>query len=223
MSLSLAALLVAFVLLALAQTLRSNLHGIHKNLIGALFFSQLVFVIGIAQTENPVRPRPVPSPHGRLCGHVGAHAVPPSSEAGVGGLVRAECLLLFPSGGCSWGSGGKLGTQAKHVGSLLCARWESASTGIVGSRGLHTPRLLTFLTQTLVISSEITFVKPKSPGSCHLSLKLSPSGSVSQPCTCWGVMATSSVKAPVFPQRGREKSRTGPELRDVLVAAGRQG
>ncbi|KAB0396618.1 hypothetical protein E2I00_020147 [Balaenoptera physalus] len=52
-SLSLAALLVAFVLLALVQTLRSNLHGIHKNLIGALFFSQLVFVIGIAQTENP--------------------------------------------------------------------------------------------------------------------------------------------------------------------------
>ncbi|XP_049550558.1 cadherin EGF LAG seven-pass G-type receptor 1 isoform X4 [Orcinus orca] len=52
-SLSLAALLAAFVLLALVQTLRSNLHGIHKNLIGALFFSQLVFVIGIAQTENP--------------------------------------------------------------------------------------------------------------------------------------------------------------------------
>lgn len=55
-SLSLAALLVAFVLLTLVRTLRSNLHGIHKNLIGALFFSQLVFVIGIAQTGNPVRP-----------------------------------------------------------------------------------------------------------------------------------------------------------------------
>ncbi|XP_032738655.1 cadherin EGF LAG seven-pass G-type receptor 1 [Lontra canadensis] len=52
-SLSLAALLVAFVLLALARTLRSNLHGIHRNLIGALFCSQLVFVIGIAQTGNP--------------------------------------------------------------------------------------------------------------------------------------------------------------------------
>uniref|UniRef100_A0A4X1W5H0 Cadherin EGF LAG seven-pass G-type receptor 1 n=1 Tax=Sus scrofa TaxID=9823 RepID=A0A4X1W5H0_PIG len=52
-SLSLAALLVAFILLALVRTLRSNLLGIHKNLIGALFFSQLVFVIGIAQTENP--------------------------------------------------------------------------------------------------------------------------------------------------------------------------
>lgn len=55
-SLSLAALLVAFVLLALARTLRSNLHGIHRNLIGALFFSQLVFVVGVAQTGNPVRP-----------------------------------------------------------------------------------------------------------------------------------------------------------------------
>ncbi|MXQ95305.1 hypothetical protein E5288_WYG005122 [Bos mutus] len=52
-SLSLAALLVAFVLLALVRTLRSNLNGIHKNLIAALFSSQLVFVIGIAQTENP--------------------------------------------------------------------------------------------------------------------------------------------------------------------------
>ncbi|XP_036762497.2 cadherin EGF LAG seven-pass G-type receptor 1 isoform X3 [Manis pentadactyla] len=52
-ALSLAALLVAFVLLALVQTLRSNLHDIHRNLVGALFFSQLVFVIGIAQTENP--------------------------------------------------------------------------------------------------------------------------------------------------------------------------
>lgn len=61
-SLSLAALLVAFVLLALLRTLRSNLHSIHKNLIGALFFSQLVFVIGITQTGNPVRPPAAPSP-----------------------------------------------------------------------------------------------------------------------------------------------------------------
>uniref|UniRef100_A0A8C8ZRC4 Cadherin EGF LAG seven-pass G-type receptor 1 n=1 Tax=Prolemur simus TaxID=1328070 RepID=A0A8C8ZRC4_PROSS len=52
MSLSLAALLVAFVLLALARTLRSNLHSIHRNLGGALFLSQLVFVLGINQTEN---------------------------------------------------------------------------------------------------------------------------------------------------------------------------
>ncbi|XP_036157857.1 cadherin EGF LAG seven-pass G-type receptor 1 isoform X1 [Myotis myotis] len=52
-SLSLAALLVAFVLLALVRTLRSNLHSTHRNLIGALFLSQLVFVIGVTQTGNP--------------------------------------------------------------------------------------------------------------------------------------------------------------------------
>nr|XP_027810409.1 cadherin EGF LAG seven-pass G-type receptor 1 isoform X1 [Marmota flaviventris] len=52
-SLSLAALLVAFILLTLVRTLRSNLHSIHKNLIGAIFCSQLVFVVGINQTENP--------------------------------------------------------------------------------------------------------------------------------------------------------------------------
>ncbi|KAK2497570.1 hypothetical protein MC885_008384, partial [Smutsia gigantea] len=52
-ALSLAALLVASILLALVRTLRSNLHDIHRNLVGALFFSQLVFVIGIAQTEHP--------------------------------------------------------------------------------------------------------------------------------------------------------------------------
>lgn len=53
-SLSLAALLLAFVLLALARSLRSNLLGIHRNLVVALFFSQLVFVVGIAQTRRPV-------------------------------------------------------------------------------------------------------------------------------------------------------------------------
>uniref|UniRef100_A0A673U7R4 Cadherin EGF LAG seven-pass G-type receptor 1 n=1 Tax=Suricata suricatta TaxID=37032 RepID=A0A673U7R4_SURSU len=52
-SLSLAALLVAFVLLMLVRTLRSNLHGIHRNLVAALFLSQLVFVVGITQTGNP--------------------------------------------------------------------------------------------------------------------------------------------------------------------------
>lgn len=57
MSLSLAALLVAFVLLALVRTLRSNLHSAHRNLVGALFLSQLVFVIGVTQTGNPVSPR----------------------------------------------------------------------------------------------------------------------------------------------------------------------
>lgn len=58
LSLSLVALLVAFVLLSLVRTLRSNLHSIHKNLITALFFSQLIFMVGINQTENPVSPLP---------------------------------------------------------------------------------------------------------------------------------------------------------------------
>ncbi|XP_074128198.1 cadherin EGF LAG seven-pass G-type receptor 1 isoform X2 [Sminthopsis crassicaudata] len=52
-SVSLVALLLALVLLLLLRTLRANLHGIHRNLIAALFSSQLVFVIGIDQTENP--------------------------------------------------------------------------------------------------------------------------------------------------------------------------
>ncbi|XP_045146623.1 cadherin EGF LAG seven-pass G-type receptor 1, partial [Echinops telfairi] len=51
--LSLMALLVAFVLLTLVRTLRSNLHSVHKNLAAALFCSQLVFGVGINQTENP--------------------------------------------------------------------------------------------------------------------------------------------------------------------------
>ncbi|XP_006888184.1 PREDICTED: cadherin EGF LAG seven-pass G-type receptor 1 [Elephantulus edwardii] len=53
LSLSLAALLVAFVLLALARTLRSSLHSTHRNCIAALFCSQLVFGVGINQTDNP--------------------------------------------------------------------------------------------------------------------------------------------------------------------------
>lgn len=53
-SISLVALLLTFILLVLIRTLRSNLHSIHKNLVAALFFSELVFLIGINQTENPV-------------------------------------------------------------------------------------------------------------------------------------------------------------------------
>ncbi|KAM6137729.1 LOW QUALITY PROTEIN: cadherin EGF LAG seven-pass G-type receptor 1 [Pterocles gutturalis] len=51
-SISLVALLITFIL-RLIRTLRSNLHSIHKNLVAALFFSELVFLIGINQTENP--------------------------------------------------------------------------------------------------------------------------------------------------------------------------
>ncbi|KAM9467566.1 cadherin EGF LAG seven-pass G-type receptor 1 isoform 2-T2 [Clarias gariepinus] len=52
-SASLLALLITFILLAILRKLRSNLHSIHKNLVAALFFSELVFLIGINQTDNP--------------------------------------------------------------------------------------------------------------------------------------------------------------------------
>ncbi|XP_035281502.1 cadherin EGF LAG seven-pass G-type receptor 1-like isoform X1 [Anguilla anguilla] len=52
-SVSLMALLLTFILLAIIHKLRSNLHSIHKNLVVALFFSELIFLIGINQTENP--------------------------------------------------------------------------------------------------------------------------------------------------------------------------
>uniref|UniRef100_A0A4W3HTH2 Cadherin EGF LAG seven-pass G-type receptor 1 n=1 Tax=Callorhinchus milii TaxID=7868 RepID=A0A4W3HTH2_CALMI len=52
-SISLFALFVTFLFLVLVRILRSNLHDIHKNLVAALFFSELVFLIGINQTDNP--------------------------------------------------------------------------------------------------------------------------------------------------------------------------
>ncbi|CAN9508289.1 unnamed protein product [Ophioblennius macclurei] len=51
-SVSLFLLLLTFILLCLLRRLRSNLHAIHRNLVGALFFSQLVFLLGINQTEH---------------------------------------------------------------------------------------------------------------------------------------------------------------------------
>nr|XP_055045624.1 cadherin EGF LAG seven-pass G-type receptor 1 isoform X3 [Misgurnus anguillicaudatus] len=51
-SASLLALLITFILLAILHKLRSNLLSIHKNLVAALFFSELVFLIGINQTDN---------------------------------------------------------------------------------------------------------------------------------------------------------------------------
>ncbi|XP_062339592.1 LOW QUALITY PROTEIN: cadherin EGF LAG seven-pass G-type receptor 1-like [Osmerus eperlanus] len=52
-STSLAALLLTFLLLLILRRLRSNLHAIHRNLVSALFLSQLIFLIGINQTDNP--------------------------------------------------------------------------------------------------------------------------------------------------------------------------
>lgn len=53
-SVSLFLLLITFILLCLLRRLRSNLHAIHRNLVAALFFSELVFLLGINQTDNPV-------------------------------------------------------------------------------------------------------------------------------------------------------------------------
>ncbi|XP_029969262.1 cadherin EGF LAG seven-pass G-type receptor 1 isoform X2 [Salarias fasciatus] len=51
-SVSLFLLLLTFILLCLLRRLRSNLHAIHRNLVAALFFSELVFLLGINQTDN---------------------------------------------------------------------------------------------------------------------------------------------------------------------------
>ncbi|XP_015253021.1 PREDICTED: cadherin EGF LAG seven-pass G-type receptor 1 isoform X2 [Cyprinodon variegatus] len=51
-SISLFLLLLTFILLCLLHRLRSNLHAIHRNLVATLFFSELVFLLGINQTDN---------------------------------------------------------------------------------------------------------------------------------------------------------------------------
>uniref|UniRef100_A0A8C6V1M6 Cadherin EGF LAG seven-pass G-type receptor 1a n=1 Tax=Neogobius melanostomus TaxID=47308 RepID=A0A8C6V1M6_9GOBI len=52
-SVSLFLLLLTFILLCVLRHFRSNLHSIHKNLVAALFCSELVFLVGINQTDNP--------------------------------------------------------------------------------------------------------------------------------------------------------------------------
>uniref|UniRef100_A0AAV2IVZ2 Uncharacterized protein n=1 Tax=Knipowitschia caucasica TaxID=637954 RepID=A0AAV2IVZ2_KNICA len=52
-SVSLFLLLLTFILLCVLRRLRSNHHSIHKNLVAALFCSELVFLLGINQTDNP--------------------------------------------------------------------------------------------------------------------------------------------------------------------------
>ncbi|KAM4712410.1 cadherin EGF LAG seven-pass G-type receptor 1 isoform 2-T2 [Anableps anableps] len=51
-SVSLFLLLLTFILLCLLHRLRSNLHAIHRNLVATLFFCELVFLLGINQTDN---------------------------------------------------------------------------------------------------------------------------------------------------------------------------
>ncbi|KAF6730891.1 Cadherin EGF LAG seven-pass G-type receptor 1 [Oryzias melastigma] len=49
---SLVLLLLTFLLLCLLRRLHSNLLAIHRNLVATLFFSELVFLLGINQTDN---------------------------------------------------------------------------------------------------------------------------------------------------------------------------
>uniref|UniRef100_H2MVT5 Cadherin EGF LAG seven-pass G-type receptor 1a n=1 Tax=Oryzias latipes TaxID=8090 RepID=H2MVT5_ORYLA len=49
---SLVLLFLTFILLCLLRHLHSNLHAIHRNLVATLFFSELVFLLGINQTDN---------------------------------------------------------------------------------------------------------------------------------------------------------------------------
>ena len=52
---TLAALLLAFLFLTILRALRSNQHGIRRNLTAALGLAQLVFLLGINQADLPVR------------------------------------------------------------------------------------------------------------------------------------------------------------------------
>ncbi|XP_029453376.1 LOW QUALITY PROTEIN: cadherin EGF LAG seven-pass G-type receptor 3 [Rhinatrema bivittatum] len=52
LSVSLAALLITFLILACLKGLKSNTRGIHINIAVALFLSELVFLLGINRTEN---------------------------------------------------------------------------------------------------------------------------------------------------------------------------
>lgn len=62
---TLAALLLTFLFLTLLRTLRSNQHGIRRNLTASLGLAQLVFLLGINQADLPVRhpllPRDLPN------------------------------------------------------------------------------------------------------------------------------------------------------------------
>lgn len=65
---TLAALMITFLFLTLLRALRSNQHGIRRNLTAALGLAQLVFLLGINQADLPVRyflsqrPSPLPAP-----------------------------------------------------------------------------------------------------------------------------------------------------------------
>lgn len=209
MALSLAALLVAFILLALVQMLRSNLHDIHRNLVGALFFSQLVFVIGIAQTENPVRPAAVLGVGGGrpLCGWgCRGSPLPLLSRAGRG-LGAAPLLGVQRDCWELWESPAKLGLGSQPE-SPLSLSWEPCQEG-----WSLCVRQLVFLLQMLVISWELqSFVKP---GALWPEDTLCP---WLWPCgRCLPFCNRPGVTAQVHRQQWGTY-RMGPELREGLLA-----
>lgn len=53
-SLSLVSLLLTFSFLTCLKGLKSNTRGIHSNISVTLFFSELLFLLGINRTENQV-------------------------------------------------------------------------------------------------------------------------------------------------------------------------
>lgn len=57
---TLAALLLSFLFLTILRALRSNQHGIRRNLTAALGLAQLVFLLGINQADLPVSCLPSP-------------------------------------------------------------------------------------------------------------------------------------------------------------------
>lgn len=65
-SLSLVALLLTFFFLTCLKGLKSNTRGIYSNIAATLFFSELLFLLGINRTENQVRGRSQP-----LCSQAG--------------------------------------------------------------------------------------------------------------------------------------------------------
>eukprot|EP00062_Callorhinchus_milii_P009585 gi/632953584/ref/XP_007892498.1/ PREDICTED: cadherin EGF LAG seven-pass G-type receptor 2 [Callorhinchus milii] len=52
-AISLGALLLSFLVLLFLRSLRSNQHSISKNMVVALFSSELIFLLGINQADNP--------------------------------------------------------------------------------------------------------------------------------------------------------------------------
>lgn len=76
---TLAALLLTFLFLTLLRALRSNQHGIRRNLTAALGMAQLVFLLGINQADLPVRRPSLPNAQCSALGLPSESSPPPLS------------------------------------------------------------------------------------------------------------------------------------------------